>query len=243
MRAHFLTVGLLVLSVAAGAGAAQKPARDAGKPVDQAEIQAGQQKQNPALDPQTSAEVDRELAKIKQQLVREAMWRMQAGTSRREDRGLEQVLLFLVFTTILGSLLWLVRLVADNRRWSRIAKIQTDVHMKLLERMSSSQELLAYMDTEAGRRFLESTPFELERPQSAAFPYARILWSAQAGVVALILGLGLLWLPGRLPQASEGLLVFGALALALGIGLILSAGLAYLLSKSFGLLEKPAKAE
>ena len=45
-----------------------------------------------------------------------------------------------------------------HRRWSRLSKIQTDVHNKLLDRFTSNEDLLAYIQTPVGRKFLESAP-------------------------------------------------------------------------------------
>src|SRR5204863_5743803 len=150
-------------------------------------------------------------------------------------RMLSDVTIFFVFIILLGALLWLIRTILEQRRWSRVASIQTEIHNKLLEKMSSSQELLAYMETEAGKRFLESSPFEIEAKSSPAFPYGRILLSAQAGMVTLVVGVALIWLQGQLPDSAQPLLVFGTLGMALGFGLMFSAGLAYSLSRHFGL--------
>lgn len=181
-------------------------------------------------------ELNRQLVQIRESLMRDALSRMRRGTGGSTEQALRMVGPFLVFATILGSILWLVRVILDNRRWSKVAAIQTDIHNKLLEKFASSQELLAYMETEAGRRFLESTPLGIERGPSPTFPFGRIMWSAQAGVVVVLVGVALLWLQNQIPDGAQPLLVFGTLALALGIGLVLSAGLSYVLAKSFGLL-------
>jgi hypothetical protein len=143
---------------------------------------------------------------------------------------------FMVFLVFVSGAGWIVKTIMENRRWNRVATIQTEMHSKLLEKMSSSQELLAYMDTEAGKRFLESSPFEIDtKTASPAFPYGRVLFSAQAGVVILFVGAALVWLENRLPDDAQPLLVFGTLGMAIGFGLLFSAGVAYSMSKHFGL--------
>ncbi len=134
--------------------------------------------------------------------------------------------------------MWIIRLILTHKRWNKMARIQMEAHSKLLERFQSSQDLLAYMQTEAGRRFLESTPIpvEVEQKPALSYPHARILWSVQAGLISGVGGAGFLFLRGRIPDAAQGLLVFGTLAVALGVGFLLSAGASYALSKSFGLL-------
>jgi hypothetical protein len=105
--------------------------------------------------------------------------------------------------------------------------------MRLFEKFGTSQELLAYLQSEAGRRFMDSATIEHARP------LGRILGSIQTGLTLLLTGLGLLFLHGRLSQSwSDDTLVFGVLAVALGIGFLLSAGVSYWLSKSWGLFDK-----
>jgi len=146
---------------------------------------------------------------------------------------------FLVFVTILGALLWVLRVILENRRWGKVAKVQSEVHSKLLEKFGTNQELLAHMGTEAGKRFLESQPFELEAQGTRAtpYPFGRILLSMQLGVVVLLVGMGLLYLRGRVSEGAESCLILGTLASTVGIGFLLSAAASYGLSRHLGLLE------
>jgi len=146
---------------------------------------------------------------------------------------------FLVFVIILGALLWVLRVILENRRWGKVAKVQSEVHSKLLEKFGNSQELLAYMGTEAGKRFLESQPFQLEAQgtRPTPYPFGRILLSMQLGVVALLVGVGLLYVRGHVTEGVEGCLILGTLASTVGIGFLLSAAASYGLSRHLGLLE------
>lgn len=148
-------------------------------------------------------------------------------------------LAFLVFVFLLIGGIWLFRVLMENRRWGRILKLQTEVHTKLLDRFGSSQELLTYMNTEAGKRFLESAPLPAgfgAGPQTK-ISLMRILTPLQLGVVLMLLGTGFLLLRGNTQlEAQTPFLVLGTLGLMLGIGFIISAGLAYLLAKHMGLL-------
>ena len=58
--------------------------------------------------------------------------------------------------------IWLIRTTLEQRRWSRLSKIQAEVHSKLMDRFSSNDELLTYVQTPSGRRFLESGPSPLQ---------------------------------------------------------------------------------
>jgi hypothetical protein len=146
----------------------------------------------------------------------------------------------LVFGGILSVLVWLIRSIIDQRRWLRVSKTQAEVHTKLLDRLTNNEDLLAYIQTPAGRRFLESGPLLTDgdpRPAAAIAPVSRIIWALQAGVVLASLGVGFWVAQTRFPgDMGEGFFIIGTLAAALGIGFVLAAGLAYLISSRFGLV-------
>ena len=139
----------------------------------------------------------------------------------------EDVVLFPILFTLTGFVVWTV--FSTIRRY-KTAKLQAELQTKLLEKFGSGQELLAYVQSEAGKRFLESLTLEQRTP------YGRILGAAQASVVLILLALALLFLRGRVSGGEQGFLVFGAITLSLGVGFGGSAALSYYLSKSFGLL-------
>jgi hypothetical protein len=147
--------------------------------------------------------------------------------------------------TIIGAfglaafvLTWLIRTFIDYRRWLRLTRIQTDAHTKLLDRLTSNEDLMAYIQSPSGRRFLESAPIALDggsKPVSA--PVSRILMSLQAGVVLAAGGFGFIYASGRaLEDVGPGLFTIGVLAIAFGAGFFASAILAYGLSERLGLL-------
>jgi hypothetical protein len=127
----------------------------------------------------------------------------------------------------------------------RVTKVQNEVHGKLLDRFTSSDELLAYVQTPAGRHFLESAPIATAaEPRSIGAPLGRILWSIQAGCVLALGGVGLQFASrGQIEEIGRPLMVMGVLGLALGAGFIISAVMAYLLSKRLGLFSPPTADE
>ena len=145
---------------------------------------------------------------------------------------------FLVFVCILSALLWLTHVLLENRRWNRIFKLQTDVHGKLIDRFGTSQEVLTYMGTEAGKRFLEATPIAVgfERQQPVPSPVARVLTPLQIGVVLTLLGCGLIFLRHSVPDGDAPLLVIGTVVLMPGLGFIISAGITWVLARHLGLM-------
>lgn len=135
------------------------------------------------------------------------------------------------------GLIWLVKTLVDHRRWSRLSKIQTEVHNKVLDRMQSNEDLLAYIQTPAGKRFLESAPIPLESPRDVGAPLGRILWSAQAGAVLTVLGIGIALVSrNTLEEVAAPLAAIGAVVISLGIGFLVSSGLAFMLTRRYGLL-------
>ncbi|MGH9406938.1 MAG: hypothetical protein ACRD3D_14045 [Terriglobia bacterium] len=147
---------------------------------------------------------------------------------------------FLVFVIILGALLWIFKVVLENRRWSRLSKIQTDLHTKLLEKFTSNQELFAYMETDAGKRFLESAPIAADLGQAPRLsaPFGRILWSAQLGLITALAGIGLLAIRADVIGGEQPLLVFGTLGVCIGCGFIVAAVASYGLSRHLGLFDR-----
>ena len=145
---------------------------------------------------------------------------------------------FLVFVCFLGALLWLTHVVLENRRWGRIFTLQTDVHGKLMDKFGSSQELLSYMNTEVGKRFLEAAPIPVgfERSQLIPSPVARVLTPLQIGVVMTLLGIGFFFLCHSIPDAATPLLILGVVVLMPGLGFIISAGITWALAWQLGLM-------
>jgi hypothetical protein len=150
-----------------------------------------------------------------------------------------------VFVGIAGSLIWIIKTIVEYRRWNRVSKVHTEVHNKLLDRFTANDDLLAYMQTPAGRSFLESAPLSLESPRPVGPPLGRILWSVQVGVVLAAAGFGLLYVSNRVvEEVSQPLFAFGVLALAIGAGFAVSAAASFLLSRRLGLFEpQPAPHE
>lgn len=138
-----------------------------------------------------------------------------------------EVILFPIFFSLIGFVIWII--FSSIRRY-KTAKLQAEMQTKLLEKFGSGQELLTYVQSDAGKRFLESLTMEQRTP------YGRILGAAQVSVILVLLSFAFLFLRGRVSGAEEGFLVFGSITLCLGLGFGLSAALSYYMSRSFGLL-------
>lgn len=135
---------------------------------------------------------------------------------------------------------WLVRTAIEQRRWSRLSRTQAEVHNKILDRFGTSAELMEYIRTPAGTKFLESAPIPLHAERTAPrTPHGRIMLSIQVGVIVAAAALGMLLVSLRYSDDSgEGLFALGAIALCAGLGFIGSAFVTIVLSRRLGLWQE-----
>ena len=171
---------------------------------------------------------------------------------RPQDQSLEMFQGILIgtgfvfgFSAFLGVLVWVIRSIIEHRRWLRLSRTQAEVHTKLLDRLTTNEDLLAYIQSPAGRRFLESAPITLEsEPRATTAPVSRIIWSLQAGLVLAALGSGFWFVQHRVTtEAAEGFFIIGVIAFSLGVGFVASAMLAYVVSARMGLVPRPKNTE
>jgi len=139
----------------------------------------------------------------------------------------ETIPILAVFSTIS----WVAWLLFSSIRRYKVAQLQAEMQGTLLQRFNSPDALLGYAQSDAGRQFIKS--LDIER----STPYSQILKGVQVGIVFIFFGAGLLRLHAW-NIGDEGPLVFGTLALALGLGFGVAAAVSYFLSRSFGLLSK-----
>jgi len=123
--------------------------------------------------------------------------------------------------------------------------VQADAHNKLLDRFTANSELIAYIESPAGQKFLQAAPIEVSTPAPKRFgaPFGRILWSVQAGVVLAAAGWAFRLISGNVEaDAVQSFQALGTLGIFLGLGFVVSAVISYVLSKQLGLLEPMAPA-
>jgi hypothetical protein len=153
------------------------------------------------------------------------------------ENVIESLTIFAVFVFIAFALSWLVRTLIEQTRWNRLSRTQSEVHNKILDRFSTSNELLDYIRTPAGTKFLESAPIPLHAesaPQNA--PLSRVMWSIQIGVIIAAASLGVLLVSGRFEKESaQELFALGMIGASIGAGFIASAAVSLFLSRRLGL--------
>ncbi len=139
------------------------------------------------------------------------------------------LVVMMVLPFLAGFIVWLV---LTNRRRSETVRAQTEMQTRLLEKFGSSQEMLQFLQSDAGKKFLESATIEQTKP------YGRIIGGTTVGIVSATVGIAVLFV-SPIPSDADAVLTLslvGGVLLALGIGFLLSSIAAYLLSKKWGLV-------
>ncbi|HSR49738.1 MAG TPA: hypothetical protein VLV83_02850 [Acidobacteriota bacterium] len=135
-------------------------------------------------------------------------------------RELDAILGVSVVCTLIG---WVFYVISNwwlqNRRLSQT----TELHRRLLDRMGDAESFGRFLESEAGRRMVESLSQEAPRP---ALRGSGVLRALQAGVVLIMLSLAMFAL-GRFYPFTENYLAGGIIFMAIGLGLILAGLLAY----------------
>lgn len=127
---------------------------------------------------------------------------------------------------MVGWLAWMLTRTNHLRTQARI-----ELQKRLLEKMSSAQDVVQLAETEEGRDLLEALTGDRTPPLK------QILSSVQKGVVLLVMGLGVLSIRLFFPTGFGLFIIVGIFAGAVGLGLLVSAGVGYVLSRSWNLLE------
>ncbi len=151
----------------------------------------------------------------------------------------EKIVVMIVLVSLFAAIVLIARFFIESRRWNRTFKQQGEIHAHLIDKFSSSQELAAYLETEAGKSFLAGSPLVPQYGLAPQMPnaVARILNSLQIGLVLFLAGIGLFAMRGVGGHgAAAPMAVLGILALMPGIGFILSAGATWVLAQRLDLL-------
>ena len=130
-----------------------------------------------------------------------------------------------------GLIAWIVFVIADGRRRREHLKVTSEFNAKILEKMGSTAEFGAFLETEGGKRFMKT--LTVDGPSAKT----RMLGSTQTGIVCTAIGIAMLILGGIFYYLRDGLWVIGGIVTACGVGFIVSTVASYRLSKTLGLLE------
>jgi hypothetical protein len=125
--------------------------------------------------------------------------------------------------TIAQFAFWALVIWVVATRLQERARMRMELQMRLVDRFASPAELQQFLESEGGRKLLGSLS-----PRQSTLP--RILLAVQAGVVLTALGSGFIISGDRDLDRAGGALV------ALGLGLLGSAVVSWILARMWGLL-------
>jgi hypothetical protein len=139
---------------------------------------------------------------------------------------------------LIGLVIFVVAVRAYQREQARL-----EMQRRLIERFATAAELQQFLETDGGRRLLETLDPTRRGPSGA-----RNIYIVQAGVILGAVGAALMLLvvmrpllAGAVePEDAAGILVAAVIVLALSGGLLAAATVARRLARSWG-LERPAK--
>ena len=132
------------------------------------------------------------------------------------------ILMMIVLSLATAITMWSVRQWSDRRRKSELLKAQVDLQLKLLDKISSSDDLREFLKSAAVRDLLDAHP-RAERSEVRR----RALDSLVPGCVLTCVGLVFV-VTGR-----DAVRFFGTVGLTIGVGFLLAAFLASRLARSW----------
>lgn len=132
-----------------------------------------------------------------------------------------------------GTFSWIIWVAFTTVRRYLIAKAKANLQEKVLQRIESSEALVALASNETGRNFLQSLTLEDSLPQS---PYGKILFGVQAGAVLFCFGVAMLFVHHHVEDYNSGFMILGLGAIGLGIGFLVAAFASVVVSRQLGLM-------
>jgi len=133
---------------------------------------------------------------------------------------------------------WVIYTIVDGFRRRERARTFTEFYGRLLDRMQSPKEFGEFLQTSGGQRFLETLSIE------RGHPIDRVLRAVQTGLVLLMLGLGFVASASGLGWDDRGSTrATGIVFMMTGVGFLLSATASFSITKSLGMLKRPAVLE
>ena len=130
---------------------------------------------------------------------------------------------------------WVIYIIVDGIRRRQQLRANAEFQARLVDRIGSAREFGEFLASEPGARFLAT----LRSNESS--PATRILGSVRAGVVSLFIGVAvfIFAIAERLDPNVEPLVNFvAAIAVAIGLGLLVSAWLAVRLAGRLGVMAR-----
>jgi hypothetical protein len=171
----------------------------------------------------------------------------------------ERIAIMTVLVSLIVGVVTILKAGLEHLKRSKTERLQFDLYNKVLDKFGSHQEVMAWLQSEGSQGILKA----IEAPRPMA--YNRILNAVQGGLLALVVGGGLMTVSTQLPypdpkeiqiassmdkqfeyQAVQdqrrakaniaAFNAFGILFAAAGLGLLAGGGASYYLSRKFNLI-------
>jgi hypothetical protein len=162
----------------------------------------------------------------------------------------ENLVPMIVLPALFGAIVWIIYLFVTGLRQSKLLKAQSALQGRLIDKISSSQDMATYLSTNTAQKLFGGTSLTDAQPADAkaVFTSARILWPLQIGVMLIVLAIGVYGIRNCGNAAdmvtTSAATALSAMMVAAGIGFILCAGIAWATAKRLGVLPaKPKKSE
>lgn len=142
----------------------------------------------------------------------------------------EDFFIFFMFLGVPYILGWIYRTSLQHKQFMKIVQLKADMNARLLDRLGSDPQALEFLKSDAQKHLFDVKAPEPRMPSA----YSRMLTSVQLAAVLLSAGIGCLWFRGYLYEGSSdqtAFLFFGILGVAMGIGSLLSAIAAFVVSR------------
>lgn len=143
---------------------------------------------------------------------------------------MEALTMMITMPVMFGWMGWMAKIFLDFLRHRRMSTMMYEVQNKVIDKFGTAGEALEYLESDAGRKLLESASI------GETHPRMRVLSSIRAGLILGMAAVGFLLVRGVLPDAEQGMTVIGILVGCVAGGFLLSAGVSYWLSRSWGLI-------
>lgn len=147
-----------------------------------------------------------------------------------EDAALLTIMPLIASVGFFSLVAWIVFVIVDGRRRREQLKATAEFNARLLEKMQSTSEFGAFLETDGGKRFLRSITVEGPNARS------HIVRCTERGILCLAVGLGLLLVGWLFPMVRDGFIIIGVIVCACGIGNLVSCGASYALSRNLGII-------
>lgn len=122
---------------------------------------------------------------------------------------------------------WFIHIIL---KW-RQSKYRLNLQLKLVEKISSSEDLVKFISTGAGEKFISSSNFETLSSKN------KIMGAIYKGIIFVMLGIALFVIKNVANEIAPAFVIFGAVSFSIGLGYIVATIVSFNLAKKLGMMK------